>query len=319
MVDPHGRKIDYLRLSVTDRCNLRCQYCMPESGIEKGSHGAVLRNEDYLEIVKVLAKMGIQKVRLTGGEPLVRKGLPSLIKDIWAIEGIRDVSLTTNGILLDTQLDALMEAGIKRINISLDTLNSETYRNLTRGGDLDTVLRGIQRAIDCGMAPIKLNVVVIHGMNHHEIDDFLNAFDPSVEVRFIELMPIGEAAGWSKDRFLNLNEYIAHRDDLIPLENHGHGGPCRYYTHKETGRVVGVINAISDHFCPSCNRIRITADGHLKTCLHDSEEVDLRPYVHQADQLETLIASTIGQKPLAHLLNHEDMTPIARNMYTIGG
>ena len=320
MQDNFGRTIEYLRLSVTDRCNLRCRYCMPEAGVEKQRHEDILRNEECIRIVETMAGLGITKVRVTGGEPLVRKGLASLIAGIRNIPGIKDISLTTNGILLEQQLQELKEAGITRLNISLDSLNRETYRQLTRGGDLDMALRGIEKALSLGISPIKINVVLIKGVNDHEVDDFLNVFHPSIEVRFIELMPIGEAAAsWSKENFLNLSEYFSNRSDLVPAPLHGDGGPCRYYRHTKTGRSVGVINSISDHFCASCNRLRVTADGMLKTCLHDSSEVNLKPYLKDPDALREVIVSAVNKKPESHSLNREDSVPIIRNMYTIGG
>lgn len=319
MQDPYGRTINYLRLSITDRCNLRCLYCMPEEGIEKQAHDRILSNEDCIELVEMFADLGVEKVRLTGGEPLVRKGLSGLIKGIKAVEGIKEVSLTTNGILLEDQLESLVDAGIKRLNISLDTLNPQTYKDLSRGGDLSKVLRGIQKALDMGLEPLKINVVIIKGVNDHEIDDFLNAFDPSIEVRFIELMPIGQAAQWSQDKFLDLKALMDSRSDLMPVKGHGNGGPCRYYKHTRTGRYVGVINAISDHFCQSCNRIRVTSDGILKTCLHDPSEINLKPYLGQAQQLRALVLKAVANKPVAHKLNENKSRPIQRSMHTIGG
>ncbi|MCK8061129.1 MULTISPECIES: GTP 3',8-cyclase MoaA [unclassified Fusibacter] len=319
MQDSFGRKMEYLRLSVTDRCNLRCQYCMPESGCEKRAHDSILRNEDFIKLVESMADMGVEKVRLTGGEPLVRKGLASMIKGIRDIKGIEEVTLTTNGLLLEDQLDDLKASGLSRLNISLDSLNPETYRRLTRGGDLASVLRGIDKALKLDLKPIKINVVLIKGENDHEFDDFLNAFDPSIEIRFIELMPIGEAASWNKEKFINLNTFISEREDLIPIAQHGNGGPCRYYKHLPTGRTVGMINPISDHFCDQCNRLRITSDGILKTCLHDRSEINLRPYLNQPEDLKQIILNAVAAKPESHQLNQTNSVPIRRNMYTIGG
>lgn len=319
MKDRFGRTMEYLRLSVTDRCNLRCRYCMPVNGIEKQRHEDILSYEECLRIVEAMAELGISKVRLTGGEPLVRKGLPSLIRSIRSVKGIKDVSLTTNGILLEQQLQDLMEAGITRINISIDSLNKETYRLLTRGGDLEMVLKGVEKALSLGISPLKINVVLIKGLNDHEVDDFLNRFDPSIEIRFIELMPIGEAASWSKNNFFNLSEYFSARSDFAAAPQHGNGGPCRYFTHAPSGRYVGVINPISDHFCEQCNRLRVTADGMLKTCLHDSREVNLKPFLQDQALLKEKIIRAIQKKSESHSLNHEFAAPIRRNMYTIGG
>ncbi len=319
MQDHFGRTIDYLRLSVTDRCNLRCQYCMPEAGIHKEPHANILRNEECIDLVKTMAALGIKKVRLTGGEPLVRKGLPQMIDGLRQITGIEEVTLTTNGLLLVDQLEDLKAAGLSRFNLSIDSLNPETYQKLSRGGDLTLALRGLEKAQQLGMAPIKINVVLIKGINDHEVDAFLNAFDPSIEVRFIELMPIGEAASWNKEKFLNLNELLAMRSDLVPAFKHGNGGPCRYYKHTKTGRYVGIINAISDHFCATCNRLRVTSDGMLKTCLHDATEYNLKPYLDDAQALTQIILEAVGAKPESHQLNQMHSNPITRNMYTIGG
>lgn len=319
MQDSFGRSIEYLRLSVTDRCNLRCCYCMPIMGICKKPHADVLRNEEYVSIVKTMTELGIAKVRITGGEPLVRKGLAPLAREIKNLKGIKDLSLTTNAILLESQAKQLKDAGINRVNISLDSLNSQTYSKLTGGGELSKVLRGIDKALSIGLCPVKINVVLIKGINDHEADDFLNYFDPSVEVRFIELMPIGQAANWSKDRFLNLSEFISKRNDLIPVPDHGHGGPGRYYKHTKTSRYVGIISAISNHFCTECNRIRVTSDGILKTCLHSAAEVNLKPFLNEPEILKNIIAQAISSKPASHNLNHNDTTPISRNMHTIGG
>lgn len=318
MKDDFGRNIKYLRLSVTDRCNLRCLYCMPEAGIQKQDHESILRHEEYIQIVKAMAELGVTKVRLTGGEPLVRKGISSLIEGIRSIDGIEDISITTNGILLEDKAEEIKNAGIKRLNISIDSLDKEVYRKLTRGGDLDLVLRGIEKALKLGFSPIKINVVIIKGTNDHEIDSFINRFDPSIEIRFIELMPIGEAASWSKENFMDLGEHFASRNDLELAPDHGNGGPCRYYRHT-SGRFVGVINPISDHFCESCNRLRVTADGMLKTCLHDKSEINLIPHLSDAENLKRVIIDGVKSKPKAHELNKIDSVPIARNMYTIGG
>lgn len=319
MLDQYERVIDYVRLSVTDRCNLRCHYCMPENGIDKQDHSKILRNEDYVLIVRALAALGIKKVRLTGGEPLIRKGLTNLIQDLRAIEGIEEVTLTTNGTLLHEQVQSLKEVGLDRINVSLDSLDKQMYSNITRGGDLTVVLKGIETARALGMFPIKINVVLIQGENANEIDQFLNALHPDFEIRFIELMPIGEAASWSREKFMNLNEVFNARTDMEPMTLRRHNGPCKYFKHLPTGRRVGVINTISEHFCDSCNRLRVTSDGMLKMCLHSPEEVNLRPFLQDFEALTQALASAILSKPKAHTLNEDFSKAIQRNMYTIGG
>lgn len=319
MIDNYGRTLSYLRLSVTDRCNLRCQYCMPNAGIEKQNHEHIMRNEEFIQLIKVMAGLGLSKVRLTGGEPLVRKGLVSFIQGIRQIEGINEVTLTTNGLLLEEQAEALKEAGINRVNISLDSLDEKTYADLTRGGDVSKVLRGIKKAQDIGMIPIKINVVVIKGVNDHEIEDFLHYFDNSIQVRFIELMPIGEAASWSKDKFLDLNAYFRSRTDVMPMDSDEKEGPCKDFIHIATGKKFGIINAISEHFCSTCNRLRVTSEGILKTCLHDDSETPLRPFLYDEDRLIEIIHNAVSNKQKTHRMNETQYMPITRNMYTIGG
>lgn len=292
---------------------------MPPSGIEKQSHFAMLRSEDYIKVAKAMAKLGVEKIRLTGGEPLVRKGLPNLIYNLNQIEGIKEVSITTNGILLPTMIDDLIDAGLKRINISLDSLNANVYQKLTRGGDLNQVLKGIDLCKERGLFPLKLNVVLINGVNDQELDDFIALAESGIEVRFIELMPIGEAAMWSKDKFVNLGELFAKREDLVPVNHIGDGGPCRYYQKVGNKGIIGVINPISDHFCKSCNRLRLTSDGMLRTCLHSNIETDLKPFLIDETQLLQAICEAVEKKPEKHLLLAERPSLSTRNMNTIGG
>lgn len=292
---------------------------MPTAGIKKQPHHQILRNEEILTLVETMADLGIKKVRLTGGEPLVRKGLIDLISQLHEIKGIEEVTLTTNGLMLEEHAEFLFNAGIKRMNLSLDSLNSETYYRLTRGGDLKKALRGIDKAFKLGFAPLKINVVLIKGENDEEVDQFLDYFHPSIEVRFIELMPIGEAASWSKEKFVDLTQLFSRRHDLIPdLEKHVQG-PCSYFKHLKTGRRVGIIHSLSNHFCDQCNRLRITSDGILKTCLHNELEFPLKAILKDSVQLKETILKAIQLKPEKHLLNQEDASPIRRNMYTIGG
>lgn len=319
MEDQFKRQMKYLRLSVTDRCNLRCLYCMPPSGIEKHSHLSMLRNEDFVQVVKAMSTLGIEKVRITGGEPLVRKGLSKLVEQINQIEGIKEVSLTTNGLLLSSQLDDLVSAGLKRVNISLDSLKPEVYRKLTRGGDLSQVFDSINRCKEKGLFPIKLNVVLINGVNTDEIDDFIQLAETGIEVRFIELMPIGEAAQWSQDKFINVGKLFAQREDLKLVAHHGDGGPCRYYQKVGNNGFVGLINPISDHFCSSCNRLRVTAEGMLRTCLHSDKETDLRPFLQDENALQSAIVQAVQTKPEKHLLLGSKPSLSTRNMNTIGG
>lgn len=290
---------------------------MPEEGIEKKPHHDILRLEDHAAIVKAMAALGVRKVRITGGEPLIVKNIEFLVREIKKIEGIKEVAITTNGILLAEKLEALKEAGLDRVNISLDSLRPEAYREITRGGDLAKVLQGMQMAIDSGLVPVKVNTVLVKGFNDHEIEDFIEKLPEGVEVRFIELMPIGEAASFGKERFLNVKARIEAIPGMVATPDYGHMGPCRYYLHEPTGRRVGIINPISDHFCGSCNRLRITSDGMMKVCLHSDREWSLKPYLHDHEQLKQAILKGVENKPYSHHLNEGEF--IARNMNTIGG
>lgn len=333
MRDALNRGINYLRLSITDRCNLRCSYCMPEQGVCKQAHGAILRNEEFVKIATAMVKLGVEKIRLTGGEPLVRRGVASLLYDLNALQGIREVTLTTNGTLLADQLPDLVQAGLKRINISLDSLNPHTYSALTRGGNLSDALRGIESAKELGLDPIKLNVVLIKGVNTEEIEDFLQLAETGVEVRFIELMPIGEAASWSKEQFVDVSRLVGEREDLVPVLKHGHGGPCRYFKRVGGKGIVGIINPLSAHFCGECNRVRVTSDGMLRTCLHSNEDVDLKPFLRSDFEhvqhpnwvakpvmsLETAILQAVSIKPERHRILEAGQPLVERNMNRIGG
>lgn len=310
--------IKYVRLSLTDRCNYRCQYCMPQEGIDKKAHHDILSYEAYLKILRVMVDLGANKVRLTGGEPTVRKGLVSFIQALSDLEGITDLGLTTNGATLKTHAKALYDAGLKRINISLDSLNPQTFKALTRGGDLTDVLEGIQMAKQVGFDPIKINTVVIKGTNDHEMDDFVNLTKEGFEVRFIELMPIGEAAEWSKDRFLKLSHLFDQRHDLV-REISADTSVCQYYCHVDHGGLVGVITPLSDHFCSQCHKLRVTSDGMLKTCLHSEEEVDLKPFIDDPVALRHAVVTALDRKSPRHYLIEEGVSRSKRNMVRIGG
>lgn len=318
MVDAFGREINYLRLSITDRCNLRCKYCMPEDGIEKVKHEDILTLEELSEIVRTFAELGINKVRITGGEPLVRKGILSLISNIRSFEGIKEIALTTNGMLLKDMALDLKKAGLDRVNISVDSLNPEKYAMMTRGGQLKRVLEGIQAAKQVGLTPIKLNVVLIGGFNDDEVFDFVALTkDEAIDVRFIELMPIGEVAQWSLENFLP-NDYILQRvPHLKPVKIEDQSSPARYYRlPKGLGR-IGLISPISCKFCQYCNRIRLTSEGKLKYCLHSNEEFDLGKVLRSKASLKEYIEESILKKPLAHTIEQGDF--IVRNMVQVGG
>lgn len=318
MKDSFGREVTYLRLSITDRCNLRCKYCMPEEGINKLAHENILSLEEIDEIVAAFADLGINKVRITGGEPLIRKGIISLIEKISHHSGIKDLALTTNGIYLKAMAKDLKEAGLTRINVSLDSLNPKKYAEMTRGGNLNDVLEGIERAKQVGLKPIKLNVVLIGGFNDDEIEDFVALTqDQEIDVRFIELMPIGEVATWSLDNFLS-NDYVLQKvPSLIQEAEIEPGSPAVYYRLPGGKGRVGLISPISCKFCDSCNRIRLTSEGQLKYCLHSNEEFDLRTVLREKGSLKELIENSVLKKPLEHEI--EQGSFISRNMVQIGG
>lgn len=320
MKDTYRRNINYLRISVTDLCNLRCKYCMPASGVEKIKHDEVLSIEEIIRIAKESANLGIQKVRITGGEPLVRNGILQLIKGISQIEGIKDIAMTTNGLLLEKYAKDLKEAGLSRLNISIDSLDPDKYRRITRGGEVKQVLKGIEEALALGFHPIKLNTVIIGGENEEDIVNLMNLTKIyPIDIRFIELMPIGEASTWSKEHFIS-NEEIRNRvPELTPL-NREIGSPAKYYKLPKAKGRVGFIDPISSHFCSECNRLRVTFDGKLKPCLHSSQEIDLLPALRYGKgNLKNLLEKGITSKPEKHHLDTPDYEAIARNMSQIGG
>ena len=314
MQDHYGRTIDYLRLSVTDLCNLRCRYCMPEHGVPKLTHRDILSVDEVIAMAEAAVACGVKKIRLTGGEPLVRRGILDICRGISALPGLKELCMTTNALLLDGMAEELHAAGVSRLNISLDTLRPERFSYITRVGSLDQVFAGIKASKAAGFTDLKLNTVLIGGFNDDEIADFVALTqEHDVQVRFIELMPIGECAAWDSDRFLPADAVLKAVPALAPV---GTGGVAQLYRLPGGKGAVGLIRPISDHFCPSCNRIRITADGRLKTCLHSSQEIPLRGLSPEA--LRQTIAQAIGQKPERHHLD-EAYSESLRNMNEIGG
>jgi cyclic pyranopterin phosphate synthase len=324
--DDFGRAINYLRVSVTDRCNLRCVYCMPTKGIKKRPHASILSYEELTLVVRAAAQLGICKVRLTGGEPLARLGLPQFVRMIADIPGIDDLSMTTNGTLLARHAQALADAGLHRVNISLDTLHPDRFQQITRRDRLDRVWAGIEAAHAAGLTPIKLNMVVVSGLNDDEVTDFARrTLTDGWHVRFIELMPIGANIPWAGDGAVPVPEIRARIESEIgPLEPvHGPkgNGPARYYHLPGAEGTIGFIGALSHHFCNTCNRLRLTADGRLRPCLLNEQEIDLRgPLRAGADlaAVRSLLSEAIHQKPQRHQLA-EAMSPRGRAMSEIGG
>ncbi|MCD7769547.1 MAG: GTP 3',8-cyclase MoaA [Oscillospiraceae bacterium] len=313
MTDGFGRKIEYLRLSVTDLCNLRCQYCMGPEGVKKRAHRDILSHEEIEEIVRAAVKLGVRKVRVTGGEPLVRPGVVDICRCISAVDGVEELCMTTNGLRLPELAGELRRAGVCRLNVSLDTLRPERYREITRTGSLKDALAGLEAARAAGFPPPKLNCVLMGGINDDEIPDFvaLTEREP-VSVRFIELMPIGPCRDWDRSRFIPADAVLR----AVPaLEPAGGDGVARLYRLPNGRGTVGLIRPVSDHFCPACNRIRITADGKLKPCLHSAAEIPLRGL--HGPELEAAIGAGIMAKPQRHHL--EAGSDSIRNMNAIGG
>ncbi len=326
MYDNFNRQIDYLRLSLTDRCNLRCFYCMPKSGVRLLSRSGILSYEEITAVINASLKLGINKFRITGGEPLLRKGIVKFIGSLNKVQGIEDLSLTTNGIKLKEYARELYKAGLKRINVSLDTLKEHKFRQITRTGNLTEVLEGIEAAINLGFSPIKINMVAIRGVNDDEILDFARlAFDKPVIVRFIELMPIGESRFLEKEKIVPVEE-IKSRCRLLGKLESGDGikgsGPAEYYQIKDGRGKVGFISAITNPFCGKCNRLRLTADGFLKLCLGYDNKVDLKPALRpkvNVFQLAHLIKQAINLKPEAHNMNKGEYANCSGQMSNIGG
>ncbi len=330
MLDKYDRDINYLRVSITDRCNLRCTYCRPKEGISLKGHDDILRYEEIIRIVSQAVKMGLIKVRLTGGEPLVRRGFVEFAAALKQIHGLQDISLTTNGLLLDKYAKDIFNAGITRINISLDSLDKNKYFQITGGGNIDDVLRGIAAAEKAGFSPIKINMVVIKGFNADEALDFAQlALAKPFQIRFIEIMPISEVNVNQPDDFLPTNQLfdkIRQHFQLEPLagKKNKSDGPAKIYRVKGGLGEIGFINPVSDHFCSTCNRLRLTADGKLRACLLKDEEIDLRAALNRQcddDELAGLIRQAILLKPEKHDLDCTDrhLKKCHRDMSDIGG
>jgi len=326
MNDQFGREINYLRVSITDRCNLRCRYCMPEEGVDKLEHRTILSLEEMARLVGIAVRAGIHKVRLTGGEPLVRRNVVQLVAYIGNLPEIDDLALTTNGVLYAPMAEELRQAGLKRINFSLDSLNPERFNYMTRGGDLSTVKTAIFKALELGMHPVKLNAVVIRGFNDDEVLDFAQlACEYPLHVRFIEFMPIGDLHYWKRERLMpssEIKDMIHSAYDLEPVKRMAGNGPAKSFNIKGGQGSVGFITPMSNHFCGECNRIRLTADGGLRACLHDHREVDLKTPLRSGasdQELLALFEECVHSKPQRHQMNTGWGPDNERKMYQIGG
>lgn len=321
-VDPFGRKIEYLRLSVTDQCHIRCFYCRPKNH-PTFEPDETLTLDEMSRIVAAFARGGVHHVRLTGGEPLLRRNLATLAGTISDLPGIKDLSLSTNGLLLARQADALAKAGVRRANVSLDTLDPERYSNITGGAKLEQVLAGLQAARRAGFAPIKINMVALKGVNDDEFDAMVDfCVEHEFTLRFIELMPVG-AGQAASDHFLDLTEVersLSARYNLVPSSARG-SGPARYLRVAGTKLDIGFITPLSQHFCAGCNRVRLTADGTLHLCLGHEHRVGLRDLMRSGcsdEELEAAIAEAIKKKPERHVFR-ENPYQVVRFMATTGG
>ncbi|CAB1250052.1 GTP 3',8-cyclase MoaA [Clostridium sp. MT-14] len=318
MIDSYERNINYLRISVTDLCNLRCRYCMPEKGITKIQHDQILRLEEIYKLAKIFVSLGIKKIRITGGEPLIRKGIINLIENIGKLNKIKDFAMTTNGILLKKYAGNLKNAGLNRVNVSLDTLDQKKYYDVTRGGCLKDVFEGIEEARKVGLAPIKLNTVLISGFNDSEIESFVNLTKyEKIDVRFIELMPIGRTKDWSLNKFISNKTVLEKVKELKKIERKDVSSPAEYYKLPDGKGRVGLISPVSHKFCRNCNRVRLTADGKLKDCLLSDYEIDLKSALRNGGNLKKIIIDSINNKPKEH--NLEKGEYVKRNMTAIGG
>lgn len=300
-IDPYGREVYYLRLSVTEQCNLSCFYCR-SNPLECGKKGGkdLLDVEEIKKIAEVAVGLGITRIRLTGGEPLIRPDIVDIVKGLSAIPGLKDLSLTTNGILLEKMAFQLAAAGLNRVNISLDSLDEANFSNITKGGKLQSTLHGIEQSLKAGLTPLKINMVLLKGINEHEIENFLSlTVNKELDVRFIEYMPTQGPEKWS-DLFLPLQNVIKIAKKIAPLEEisgeHG-GGPAQYFRLKGALGKVGLISPLSRHFCHRCNRLRVTSDGKIKPCLFSSDEVDLRGCLTSEEKIKEKFFEALKKKP----------------------
>ncbi len=334
MRDGHGRIIDYLRISLTDRCNFRCIYCMPEEGVCQLGRDEILSLEEIERLVRVAAGLGIKSIRLTGGEPLVRKGVEGLVRAVTSTPGIQNVSMTTNGVLLPKMAGDLKRAGLNRVNISLDTLDAEQFRQVTRVGRLEDTLAGIDAALEAGFNPVKVNAVTVRSLDQDFLAFAALSIDRPLHVRFIEFMPVGasdstgvDGAGWGKRDVIPSDELLgiineraraAGMPELVPANDKPIGwGPARYYEFPGAQGTVGFISPLSRHFCAECNRLRVTADGKVRPCLFSDEEFDLREALRAGtdDEVRGVLMAALGAKPD----EHHDKVGTERTMSAIGG
>jgi cyclic pyranopterin phosphate synthase len=327
LIDMHKRRIDYLRISVTDRCNLSCVYCKPKRDLKMLSHADILTYEEILRLVSVAVPLGISRVRVTGGEPLARRGVVDFLSALKRIDGLDDISLTTNGVFLADMAEDLARSGMPRLNISLDSLDAKKFLQITGSDSWKEVWRGIDRAEELGFFPLKLNMVPVKGLNDDEIADFARlTIDRRLHVRFIEFMPIGSTDRWSRDSCVSSEEArsIIEREfgTLLPISSGNSGGPSSNFTVPGAKGIIGFISPITRHFCDSCRRLRLTADGKIRPCLLSDTEIDIKSPLRGGcsdRELERLLKLSLEIKPERHYINDASDKCFQRTMSKIGG
>jgi len=336
LIDNFGREISYLRVSITDRCNYRCIYCKPEEQFEFIPHKEILRYEEIVEIIEEAVHLGVTKVRITGGEPLARKGVVDFIKKLREIKKLEDISLTTNGFFLSEYAEKLKNAGLNRVNISLDSLQEEKYKRITRGGSLEKALKGIDSALKAGLLPIKINVVLIKGINDDEVEDFVRlALERPLNIRFIEFMPTGEEViNEFENKFISvqgIKEKLIKKYFLNPIKICNSNGPANYFRIKGAKGTIGFITALSQHFCETCNRIRLTSEGKLRPCLFSNRGIDIKKAIRKLARdkkndrflrkeiIRDKLKEAVKLKPVGHKLNIKNQENLSFHMSRIGG
>ena len=326
LVDPYHRKIDYLRISVTDRCNLHCIYCVPQGDIPKLKHEEILRYEEILRLANIAISLGIKKIRVTGGEPLVRKDIIHLLEALSSLDGVKDLAITTNGVLLKDKLNDIWNAGIRRLNISLDSLKRDRFKIITGSDKLNDVLEAIEMAEDLGFEPIKLNMVVMKDINDDEIEAFASlSFERPYHVRFIEYMPIGSRPGHLTPGYIPAKEIKKRLEKIGRLERVLRGrydGPAERFRFNGAQGEIGFISPMTNHFCDTCNRLRLTAKGHLRPCLLCNRELDVKTALRSGasdEELAELFRRAVSSKPKAHPLAEQEFSQFPGEMSIIGG
>lgn len=328
LIDRFDRTIDYMRISITDKCNLRCTYCVPSCGVAPIISKDILTDEEIFRVTKAAAKLGVRKIRLTGGEPLSRKNVISLVASLKTIPGIENISMTTNGIMLEEYAQKLADAGLDRVNISLDSFRPDRYKEITRGGNIESVLKGIKAAETAGLLPIKINMVPIRGFNDDEIEEFARlTLSTPYHVRYIEFMPIGGRDFWNDEKYIPTDEIKAIAEKIGPLTpvKLRKTGPARYYRFDNAPGILGFISALTHHFCGDCNRLRITSDGKLRPCLFSETEIDLKPALRNSapdekdEEIERLLRLAIDVKPEGHHIDQRTDLDTLKPMSKIGG